>query len=185
MKKTKVIKFLILLLLCALYVLLKIITQKYIIRFIIPSFFLCAAIILGVSFIIDSIRIFQDKFKIKLFLFVMSIIFCLFILVTEMYIVSPKKYYNIHVKDLSENYDIVLCEYLHLRSLEGMLCIKINDLVYLKLKDTSYCVEPNHSLSDPKNMSINYDKKTGELTMRYTWTEGSEYYENKTTYFVD
>ena len=113
------------------------------------------------------------------------IISCLFILGIEAFIKSPQKYYDVYVEELSEDYDIVLCEYLHLKSLEGMLCVKINDIVYLKLKDTSYCVEPNHSLSDPKNMSLTYDKETGVLTMRYTWTEGSEYYENKTTYFVD
>lgn len=189
-KKLKKIVIFLIIILSILYIAFIIINQKFEIKHISPSLLFCGIIILSTVLLLNTIR---NKLKDKreqmlicsISFSLTAIISCLFILGIEAFIKSPKKYYDVYVEELSEDYDIVLCEYLHLKSLEGMLCVKINDIVYLKLKDTSYCVEPNHSLSDPKNMSLTYDKETGVLTMRYTWTEGSEYYENKTTYFVD
>lgn len=173
-----------------LYIAFIFVSKRFVIRFISPSLLLCVIIILCSILLINTVI---NKLKNKreqiivcsISISLTAIITCAFILGIGGYIKSPKKYYNVYVEGLSEEYDIVLCEYLHLKTLEGMLCVKINDMVYLKLKDTSYCVDPDHSLSNSQNMSLTYNKETGILTMRYTWTEGSEYYENKITYWGD
>ncbi len=102
----------------------------------------------------------------------------------EMFI-SSGELYAVSVENLPAENEIHLYEYQHLTSNEGMLCVKKNDIFYLKLKETIYLVELNHTLSDPDNMSLSFDKETGVLTMKYRWSEGSGYYENYTTYFCD
>lgn len=93
--------------------------------------------------------------------------------------------YAVSVENLPAENGIYLYEYHHFNSNEGMLCIKKNDIFYLKLRETEYRVELNHTVSDPKNRILTYDKETGVLTMKYTHDKYGGYYENYTTYFCD
>lgn len=95
------------------------------------------------------------------------------------------KLYEVSVENLPAENGIYLYEYHHLNSNEGMLCVKKNDIFYLKLRETEYLVELNHTVSDPKNRILTYDKETGVLTMKYTHDKYGGYYENYTTYFCD
>ncbi|MBO5164583.1 MAG: hypothetical protein J6B75_09145 [Ruminococcus sp.] len=167
-----------------------IISQKYLIRGFSLLYPLFGAIFsIAFLLIIEIIRKVNLN-RIKQVIISSSIALCAFVCcfyvlgVDDMFFGSGELH-AVSVENLPSDNEIYLYEYPHFRSNEGMLCIKINDIFYLKLIETKYRVELNHSLSDPKNMILNYNEKTGVLTMRYKRNEGSEYHENKITYFFD
>lgn len=167
-----------------------ILSQKYLIRGF-SLFYPLFGLILSVAFllIIEIIRKFNLNRKkqviISSLITLVALVSCFYVLSFKEMLFTSDELYAVSVENLLSDNEIYLYEYLHLRSNEGMLCIKINDIFYLKLKETKYRIEPNHSLSDPKNMTLNYNEETGVLTMRYKRDEGSKYYENTTTYFCD
>ena len=109
---------------------------------------------------------------------------CFFILSVNDVFFGSGELYAVSVENLTAENEIYLYEYHHFNSNKGMLCVKKNDIFYLKLIETKYRVELNHTLSDPKNILLIYDKETGVLTMKYTHDKYGGYYENSTTYFL-
>ncbi len=167
-----------------------IITQKYLIRGFSLSYPLYASVFsISFLFIIEIIKKANlsriTRVIISSLIAFGAFICCFFILGFNEMFYGSGKLYAVSVENLTAENEIYLYEYHHFNSNEGMLCVKKNDIFYLKLKETKYRVELNHTLSEPKNISLTYDKETGVLTMKYTHDKYGGYYENSTTYFCN
>lgn len=167
-----------------------IISQKYLIRGFSLSYPLYGAVFsISCLFIIEIIKKVNlsriTRVIISSLIAFGAFICCFTILSVNVVFFGSGELYSVSVEKLTAENEIYLHEYHHFNSNEGMLCVKKNDIFYLKLKETKYRVELNHTLSDPKNISLSYDKETGVLTMKYTYDKYGGYYENYTTYFGD
>lgn len=90
---------------------------------------------------------------------------------------DEEQFYNIPVDGISDKYEIILYEYNSFGANSGCLCIKINNIIYEKIPETSYSIESGYSLNDSGNLVVDYDLETQKLIMRYRWKENSEYCE--------
>ena len=167
-----------------------IITQKYIIRGFSLLYPLYGAVFsISCLFIIEIIKKVNlsriTRVIISSLIVFGAFICCFTILSVNDVFFGSGELYAVSVENLTTENEIYLHEYHHFNSNEGMLCVKKNDIFYLKLKETKYRVELNHTLSDPDNMSLSFDKETGVLTMKYTHDKYGGYYENYTAYFGD
>ena len=111
---------------------------------------------------------------------------CLIIVVTLFIFISllgVKKitYNNERLYDLSIDnllkYEVKLYEHYYFRSNAGCLCFKLNEYIYLKIPNTNYRVDVNHTLSENNNLILNYNAETKELIMKYKFNPDSEYTE--------
>ena len=167
-----------------------IITQKYLIRGFSLLYPLYGAVFsISCLFIIEIIKKVNlsriTRVVISSLIAFGAFICCFTILSVNDVFFGSGELYAVSVENLTAENEIYLHEYHHFNSNEGMLCVKKNDIFYLKLKETKYRVELNHTVSDPKNRILTYDKETGVLTMKYTHDKYGGYYENYTTYFCD
>ena len=166
-----------------------IITQKYVIRGFSLLYPLYGAVFSVAFLIIEIIKKVELKrvgqVVISSLIVFGAFICCFTILSVNDVFFGSGELYAVSVENLMAENEIYLHEYHHFNSNEGMLCVKKNDIFYLKLKETKYRVELNHTVSDPKNRILTYDKETGVLTMKYTHDKYGGYYENYTTYFCD
>ncbi|MBS7366025.1 MAG: hypothetical protein KIG31_05475 [Oscillospiraceae bacterium] len=90
---------------------------------------------------------------------------------------DEEQFYKISVDGISDKYEIILYEYNSVGGNSGCLCVKINNIIYEKIPETSYSIESGYSLTDSDNLVVDYDSEAKKLIMRYRWKENSEYCE--------
>lgn len=156
--------------------------KRYIIRGFFVSYILCGIIISAA--LLTGLKLADKLYKRKKLLTAISaailasvtFLSCFIIYEIKKSLHDEEQFYNLSV-DGMDKYEIILYEYNSFRSNSGCLCIKLNDLIYKRIPDTSYSVEAGHSLMDNGNLIIDYEPTTEILTMRYRWKEDSEYNE--------
>lgn len=157
--------------------------KRYVIRGFSFSYIICViiifcALLIGLNFVDKYIK--QNNaaiiFKLLILAFV-TVFSCFIVCGIGNALRDEEQFYNIPVDGISDKYEITLYEYNSFGSNSGCLCVKINDLIYKKIPETSYTIEYGYSLALPGNLAVDYDSETQKLFMRYRWKDSSEYCE--------
>lgn len=189
LKKIRNITIALLILTILSFVLLFVVSVKYVIKGFSLSYPLYGIVFLiAILLIIGIVNKFKTQKKhMMLLISLIAIVACFGCLVmtgmTRVFYGS-KKIYKVSIDNYNSD-NVILYEYEHFMSLEGMLCVKVNDFIYLRVNETKYCVEYGHSLSNPDNIFLSYNEKTDVLTMKYKLSEDDLQISNTVSNFSD
>lgn len=180
-KKLLIIALVAIGILCVIYMYMN---TSYVIKDSSFAYFICAFAIAGGALLI--LHIIEKRFEnkkistiiISVLLTVITLVFCCTTWGIKRFLHGKEIFYDIDADHIYE--ELVLYEYDSLMSVQGCLCVRINDFIYRIIPDTNYTTEPDICLADSDNMILDFNHDTKTLTMKYRTHGGGDYIENTT-----
>lgn len=143
------------------------------------SVYLLCLILILISLFVSSKIVEKDKRSSKkitsICIISVTLLACwMFVSVSKSFHKNPQ-YYEIEIANIPDEREIVVYEYGTFRGKRGCLCVKINNFVYKRIKNTEYTIQSGTILEN--NLILSYNANTNQIHMKYKLTPDSEYIE--------